>query len=179
VNGRTFETLEEAWEHARQPDVFGEDIAQQAVLLTLARSDKAVRGAAYLLTTCHWLRIHAYSDAKGEQRSDRLKYKREVLLVNPELMREAVDTLSPEKLLLLKEETSGIKEDAVQALLGSYTPQSSPTRCRKGHEGSVYFRPRKSGGVHKMCHICDSDVQRTYRVRRKQKREQGGQASEG
>jgi hypothetical protein len=167
VIAHQFETLLEAWESARKPDSFGEEIAQQAMMLTLDRPGTEAREPAYFLTTCHWQRIHGYNDARGEQRKVRLKYKKEVLAPDPRLMREAVDTLTPERLLIIREEVSGIKENAVKALSGNYTSRSDPTVCVRGHEGAFDFRVRKDGSLHKTCRKCAVMRTRAYKQKKK------------
>jgi hypothetical protein len=162
------DTLIEVWQRAREIPSFGNDIAQQAALLTLTRRDKSVREAAYFLQTCHYLRLHHYSDGTGEQRNDRLSYRREVQAREDDALHVGpMDYSTPEAIIMAKETLHELGPALDTALNTKYTPLTDPTTCKRGHKGQIHFITRRNGTPQRACRLCNSMRQGRYRQQKK------------
>jgi hypothetical protein len=158
------ETLIEGWSIARR--VFGDEVAQEAVVKTLSREHKELNEVSFFLTTCRWLRLHGYNDGTGWRRSDR---RTEHLAKAPTVfLSHGVNRVTPELLLMWKEQAHSVGEDSVKVISEGYETRSDPTVCGKGHKGEVYFRYRTNGRPLRSCRVCSRESLREWRAGQKQ-----------
>jgi hypothetical protein len=135
-----FKTLVEAWERARK--VFGDDIAQEAVKVSLARSNKDIDQIGYMFNWCKWLKLDGYYDGAEHHKIDGKRH----LMAQCMDWAVVVDRRTPEDIAIFNETLRAVDPEVLWALAnGTYVPRKRIRECRGKAPGPLASKWRKKG----------------------------------